>query len=127
MQIPYTKNEYNTHYNALNLVFRIILPEVLTFLAVLFVRFWPAAYVSHLQGTQVGAGEGEATGEGQTRSWGVRLLCLIKRVVGPTDGESEAESTETSLFMGFHLGGQPHPEGLHLTLPSLPPCIPPGL
>lgn len=52
-QIPFTRATINTHYDPLNLVFRLILPEVLTFLAVLFVRFWPPAYVAHLQGTDV--------------------------------------------------------------------------
>ena len=53
LQVPFTRATINNHYDPLNLVFRLILPEVLTFLAVLFVRLWPAAYVAHLQGTDV--------------------------------------------------------------------------
>lgn len=47
------KDVHNEHDNVLNLVFRLIMPEVLTFLAVLFTRFWPTSIVSTLQATEV--------------------------------------------------------------------------
>ena len=52
-QIPVCKDVHNEHDNVLNLVFRLIMPEVLTFLAVLFTRFWPTSIVSTLQATEV--------------------------------------------------------------------------
>ena len=48
-QIPICYNEYNNHMNPLNLVFRIILPIVTTFIAICFTRFWPTYIVGHLQ------------------------------------------------------------------------------
>eukprot|EP00195_Chlamydomonas_chlamydogama_P016138 CAMPEP_0202892238 /NCGR_PEP_ID=MMETSP1392-20130828/2003_1 /ASSEMBLY_ACC=CAM_ASM_000868 /TAXON_ID=225041 /ORGANISM="Chlamydomonas chlamydogama, Strain SAG 11-48b" /LENGTH=778 /DNA_ID=CAMNT_0049576129 /DNA_START=97 /DNA_END=2433 /DNA_ORIENTATION=+ len=51
--VPVARDEYNNHFHALNLAFRLILPCVLTFIAVCFTRFWPAVVVAHLQTTQV--------------------------------------------------------------------------
>ncbi len=56
------------HWNALNLVFRLIYPPCATFLALLFVRFFPAVYLPNLAvvhglnrpPTRVGAGQGAA-------------------------------------------------------------------
>ncbi|GAX78809.1 hypothetical protein CEUSTIGMA_g6246.t1 [Chlamydomonas eustigma] len=50
--VPVSKGVTGDHMNAYNLTFRIFVPEVLTFIAALFVRFWPPTVVSHLQGTQ---------------------------------------------------------------------------
>ncbi|GAX79201.1 hypothetical protein CEUSTIGMA_g6641.t1 [Chlamydomonas eustigma] len=47
--VPLTKGFQNDHMNPFNLVFRLILPEVLTFLAVLFTRLWGSSFTSHLQ------------------------------------------------------------------------------
>ena len=53
LQIPVAQEVEDEHSNTLNLVFRIIMPNVITFLATLFQRFYPSRKVSHLQNTQV--------------------------------------------------------------------------
>lgn len=53
MQIPLCKDVHNDHWNVYNLIFRLIFPIVITFLAALFTRFWPNTLIASLQGTQV--------------------------------------------------------------------------
>jgi hypothetical protein len=49
--IPVCQGVEGNHNNPLNLIFRLTVPEVLTFLACLFVRFFPSRMVRHLQST----------------------------------------------------------------------------
>lgn len=47
-QAPLCEGVDDRHWNALNLVFRLIYPPCATFLALLFVRFFPAMYLPNL-------------------------------------------------------------------------------
>eukprot|EP00798_Chlamydomonas_sp_ICE-L_P010238 gene10238-8155_t len=112
--IPVAKSEDDNDNNILNIIFRIVMPCVLTFLAALFTRFYPSFRLSHLQGSQVYRFYSKPGGVTYPNAAAMlaRPRVIDSAMMGRPDDVLDGYMQNNPLAMGLQPGMMMDPNGL---------------